>query len=214
MALANSLTKRSRYRAAAVLALLSAVLLAAPPVPAAEETLAGKLLIASPELTGPNFARTVIYMIRHDAHGAFGLVVNEPMGELPIEALLGGPKAAGQPPTTVKSEAAILVHYGGPVEPRRPFLLHSPDIMPDGSVALDDTIAFSRSPTDLKSLTSGERPAQLLVILGYAGWAPGQLEGEIEGGGWYVGPGDTALVFDPDPATAWDRAVARYGPEL
>jgi putative transcriptional regulator len=194
--------------ASAGLVFLLVQILGGPGVPAAEPSLAGRLLIASPDLTDPNFAGTVIYMVWHDARGSFGVVVNQPMGEVPVAALLGEAKAsnaAGDP---------VLVHYGGPVAPREAFALHSAEILPAGSVELDDKLAFSPGTGALRALTIGTAPEHLLVILGYAGWAPEQLEFEIERGDWFVGPWDEALVFSEDPADSWNQAIARYGPEL
>ncbi len=194
--------------AAGGLVFLLALILGGPGAPAAEPSLAGRLLIAAPELTDPNFARTVIYMVWHDARGAFGLVVNQPMGEVPVAALLGEAK------TSSAAGESVLVHYGGPVSPRETFALHSAEFLPAGSVELDDELAFSPGAGALRALTIGTAPEHLLFTLGYAGWAPGQLEYEIKGGGWFVGPWDKALVFGEDPTDSWNQAIARYGPEL
>ena len=116
-----------------------------------------------------------------------------------------GPEKPGGP---------MLVHYGGPVDPGRGFILHSTDVMPPGSVQLGEDIAVSGRQKMLEVLDRKQRPEHLMVIFGYAGWSAGQLEAEIKRGGWYTGPWDKSLVFGPDDARKWDRAVARYGPEL
>lgn len=193
-----------------VLLLLVSVL---PAAKAAEQSLAGRLLIATPALADGNFSRTIVYMIRHDAGGALGLVVNEPLGEVPLARLLEkiGLKtaAAGEP----APQGNVLVQYGGPVQPRVPFVLHSPEVMLDGSVKLTPHVAFGGGPA-LSSLAEGTSPRQMLITLGYAGWAPGQLEAEIGRGSWYLGDWDESLVFGADHAAKWDRAIALYGPEL
>ncbi len=109
------------------------------------ETLSGRLLIAAPDLTDPNFSRTVIYMLSHDESGALGLVINEPMGEVPLDLLLKGQgtEAEAGKEGPEKPGDPMLVHYGGPVDPGRGFILHSTDVMPPGSVQLGEDIAVS-----------------------------------------------------------------------
>ena len=117
-------------------------------------------------------------------------------------------------PAPEKPGGPLLVHYGGPVDPGRGFILHSTDVMPPGSVQLGEDIAVSGRQKMLEILDGEQRPEHLMVVFGYAGWSAGQLEAEIKRGGWYTGPWDKSLVFGPDDARKWDRAVARYGPEL
>lgn len=202
----------ARWRGLAVAATLLALLNGA--AAAAEENLTGQLLIATPDLGDPNFSRTVVYLLEHNAGGALGLVVNAPMGEVPLALLLEEHKGEDQARGPGTPNDRVLVHYGGPVDPRRAFILHSTDVMPEGSVRLDEGIAVTGEQRLLESLAAGENPEHLMVIFGYSGWAPGQLEAEIERGGWYVSPGDETLVFGPDPDGKWDRAIARFGPEL
>lgn len=180
---------------------------------AAGENLTGRLLIAAPALSDSNFARTIIYLVRHDAGGALGLVVNEPLGQVPLAKLLEKvglqTPAADRPPP----KGEVLLHYGGPVQPRVPFILHSTDVMLDGSVKLGPQVAFGGSPA-VTSLADGATPDRLVLTLGYAGWAPGQLEGEIQRGSWYLADWNESLVFGSDHAAKWDRSIALYGPEL
>ena len=142
-----------------------------PPAAAQDGELTGRILIATPELSDTNFARTVIYLVRHGKGGALGLVVNEPMGEVPLKRLLGANGA--------KLEAAanpVTVHYGGPVEPRQAFVLQSAGNISKGSAKAGDKILFSEAGAALESLTTDGRPRHLVLALGYSGWAPGQLE--------------------------------------
>lgn len=181
---------------------------------AQEGDLTGRILVATPELRDTNFERTVIYMIRHNKGGALGLVVNEPMGEVPLRKLLGAEGQDKIQAGQADASSPVTVHYGGPVEPRQAFILHSTEVMLTGSVKVGDKVAFSNQRETLESLTGLERPRHLVLTLGYAGWAPGQLESEIEQGSWYVAEWDEFLVFGKNHAAKWDRAIARYGPEL
>lgn len=176
----------------------------------AAESLSGRLLAATPDLTDPNFARTVIYMVRHDGNGAFGLVINEPVAEVPLDRLL----ADSLPEGKVPPDSSVLVHYGGPVRPGTGFILHSPEIMPAGSERIGAEVAISQDAALLEDSAAGRGPKHLLFIRGYAGWAAGQLEGEIARGGWYVLDWDEALVFGGDHGSKWDRAIALSGLEL
>jgi putative transcriptional regulator len=179
-----------------------------------EFSLTGHLLIAVPEMKDPNFAKTVVYLVEHNRLGALGLVVNEPMGEVPIDLLLGERKAESSKSEPAGAGPGVLVHYGGPVERRKPFILHSTDVMPEGSVRVDKKVAFSRDRKLLRAVIGGMGPRHLVYALGYAGWAPGQLESEIKRGGWYVIDWDASLVFGTDHAAKWQRAIALHAPEL
>lgn len=185
---------------------------------AAPDSLAGRLLVAAPQLADPNFAQTVIYLLHHDPGGALGLVINRPMGEVPLDRLLdllhGGDGAAKDDSQGNVSGDPLLVFSGGPVEPYRAFTLHSRDVMPEHSVPVDDDTAFNVEDEVLRALREQAAPKSMIFALGYAGWGAGQLEGELERGDWYVLAADPALVFSPDPAQIWERAVAEFGMEL
>ncbi|HEY7041059.1 MAG TPA: YqgE/AlgH family protein [Methylomirabilota bacterium] len=195
---------------------LLAVMLVAPasPRPApdhlvaqARKSLAGQFLVATEELGDPRFARTVVYLARHDATGAMGLIVNRPLQEIPLAALL---RRLGVDDHGVTGN--IRVHYGGPVEPASGWMLHSAEYATEGTERLAPDIALTplspRSPT-LGEIGRGGGPGRYLFVLGYAGWAPGQLEGEIDSGAWITVSADAALLFDDDHAHKWERATAR-----
>ena len=167
-------------------------------------SLAGQLLVATSELNDPRFVRTVIYMVHHDAGGAMGLVVNRPLGNAPLAALLEGLGMEGN-----GAQGGIRLHYGGPVEPRRGFVLHTTDYASESTRVVKDGIALTVGTEILRALGTGTGPRLSLVALGYAGWAPGQLEGEIAAGSWVVVQSDEALVFDQDYEKKWERAMAR-----
>jgi putative transcriptional regulator len=163
-----------------------------------------QLLVASEGLRDPRFQRTVIYMVQHDSTGAMGLVVNRPLGEAELAKLLG---SIGRESTGVSG--TIRVHYGGPVEPTNGLALHTTDWTGGQSRVVRDGVAVTRDPAILEAAGRGTGPRRILFALGYAGWAPGQLESEIARGGWILVPADEALIFDDDAASKWDRAMAR-----
>ncbi len=204
-------------RIACVLALL--VLGAAPgdaartaevaPEPA--KSLAGKLLVASPELTDPNFRHAVIFVLHHDTGGAMGLVINRVMATGPIGKLFQGLGVAG---AATENSHQVRLHYGGPVNPGSSFVLHSRDYHGGTTLDLPGDVAMSASEETLKDAAAGKGPTKSLVILGYAGWAPGQVEREITTGSWVVVDGDPEFLFDDEVTTKWERAIARQGYEL
>lgn len=173
-------------------------------VAAESASLAGRFLVATDELQDPRFVRTVVYVVHHDAGGAMGLIVNRPMGEASLADLLGGLGLDGK---GVNGE--ILVHYGGPVEPAQGFVLHTTDYATGGTQVVKDGIAVTSQPEVLRAIGTGTGPRRSLFALGYAGWSPGQLEGEIRAGAWVVVPADEALVFDEHYEKKWERAMAR-----
>ena len=168
------------------------------------DSLAGKLLVASPQLQDPGFAQTVIYMMTDDADGAVGLVVNRPGPEITYAKLF---EALGIKPADVPGK--LTVFAGGPVEPERAFLLHTPDVMVAGSNPLPNGLAVTSDPAMLRSIAEGKGPAKHLLIFGYAGWGPKQLAGEIARGDWFSIPTDLSLIFADDPAKTWQRAQDR-----
>jgi len=167
-------------------------------------SLAGRLLVATEMLRDPRFARTVIYMVRHTEGGALGLVVNIPMGDAPFERALE-PFGLEVPPGSGK----VRVYYGGPVESQRGFVLHTPDWKGEGTLVIDAHFALSEDPKVLQAMARGSGPRRALFCLGYAGWAPGQLDAELGRGSWGIAPADEKLVFDEDPKTKWIEATAR-----
>jgi len=103
------------------------------------------------------------------------------------------------------------VHYGGPVEPVRGFVLHSPDFTSDMTTQVLPEISLTATVDILRTLAEDSGPERSLLVLGYAGWMPGQLEAEIQANGWLIVPADEDLVFDPDIENKWARALAKIG---
>ncbi len=168
--------------------------------------LTGQLLIAMPNMRDSRFARTVVYICAHNAEGAMGLVINRLVGSATFPDLLS---QLGIETETVAEE--IRVHFGGPVESGRGFVLHSGDYSHDSTLLVSDQMALTATVDILQDIAAGQGPQMSLLALGYAGWGPGQLDSEIQANGWlHVAP-DESLVFDDDLDTKWDRAIAKLG---
>jgi putative transcriptional regulator len=174
------------------------------------DSVAGRLLVATPELEDPNFYHTIVYMVKHDGGGAMGLVLNRVLGKGPVAELLEGLGDDGK----VDPAAEIEVHFGGPVESGRGFVLHSPDYDGEDTVVLSDLVALTSSLDVLRAIAAGKGPKRSLLALGYAGWAPGQLEAEIAAGAWEVVEPDEGLLFDDKVDSKWQRALDRRGVDL
>lgn len=170
--------------------------------------LKGQLLVAMPTMSDPRFARSVIYLCAHSDDGAMGIVVNKPLDSLSFAELLKQLDIAGE-----SIDARLPVHYGGPVESARGFVLHSTDYSHESTLRVDDGFALTTTVDVLKAMAGGHGPHRRLLALGYAGWAPGQLDGEIQGNGWLTVPADAELVFGGTHGDKWERAVGRLGIE-
>ena len=167
-------------------------------------SLGGQFLVATEKIRDPRFLHTVIYLVDHGPGGAMGLVVNRPVGSVPVAQVL---EAFGLDAQGVTG--GIDVHYGGPVQPGRGFVLHGADYTAPDTRVVGDGIALTTGRDILSAMARGTGPRRSLFVLGYAGWAPGQLEGEIGRDDWITVPADAALLFDTDHATKWERATAR-----
>lgn len=169
-----------------------------------------QLLIAMPTMGDPRFTRTVIYMCSHNAEGAMGLVINKPYPGLTFPNLLT------QLGIESTAENDIVVRLGGPVETGRGFVLHSTDYMRQGSVKIDESMGIGLTATldVLRAIASGTGPQRSLFALGYAGWAAGQLDTEIQDNAWLAAPADPDLIFHADLDTLWDRAVRKIGVDV
>ena len=171
--------------------------------------LAGQLLVATRKLGDPRFAHTVIYMVDHDAKGAMGLIVNRAYGVGPLDKLL---KGFGIEDGDVAG--TIRLHYGGPVDTGQGFVLHSTDFEGPGTRVVNKEVAITTKLEVLKAIAKGEGPKRSLFALGYAGWGPGQLEGEIARDHWVTAPADESLIFSDDLESTWDRAIKKAGVAL
>ena len=173
--------------------------------PAQTGGLAGQLLVALPELEDPRFTHTVIYMVSHDPRGgAMGLILNRPLGDVPMAVLL---RQAGLPSQNAKG--SVKLHVGGPVEPTRITCLHSDDYQGPDTMTIAGGIAVTAQPEILQAIAAGKGPRRARFMVGYAGWAPGQLEAEMKAGYWVAVPSDEAILFDDAYETKWDRAMTK-----
>ena len=169
-------------------------------------SLAGKALVARESMPDPRFQETVIYLVNHDETGALGLVVNKPRAIGPIGALLDelGIDAREY---GLELQGSITLHYGGPVDPGRGFVLHSADYEIDGTRIVSSGIAMTTNPEALIDIALGQGPRRSLIIFGYSGWGPLQLEGELARGDWKVIDADADLVLGTDHEDKWRRAL-------
>ena len=171
------------------------------------DSLAGRLIIAMPNIGDPRFERSVIYLFAHQDDGAMGLIVNRPTEDLDFGDLLD------QLELEVDGDASdTQVRFGGPVEIERGFVLHSADYHRDeATLRVDDAISMTATVDILKAMAAGGGPSKSLFALGYSGWGPGELEQEILDNGWLHCEADADLVFDNDDDTKWVRALAKIG---
>jgi len=191
---------------------LAACLRAALPAPAqspASASLAGQLLVAAPTMGDPRFAQTVVLMVRHDKDGAFGLVINRPIAERSL-AVLGEIIGEKEP----AADGSVRIFAGGPVQPEIGFVVHSGEYHGAGTIEIAGGLAMTSSRDVLRDIIRGSGPKQSLIAFGYAGWGPGQLEGELARRDWVVAPGEAKLIFEEDRNKVWDLAYSRRMQDL
>jgi putative transcriptional regulator len=169
--------------------------------------LTGKLLIAMPGMGDPRFEHTVVFMCAHSDEGGMGLIVNKPTADVTMPMLMEqldiemGADLRGKP-----------IYYGGPVEQGRGFVLHSPDFASDvATLEVDGFFRMTATLDILEEIAMGEGPDKRILMLGYAGWGPGQLEGEIAANGWLICDATPDLVFDTPNPEKWETALASIG---
>ncbi|AMY71426.1 YqgE/AlgH family protein [Frigidibacter mobilis] len=169
--------------------------------------LTGKLLIAMPGMGDARFDKSVIYLCAHSPEGAMGLIVNKPAHELTFSHLL---EQLGLQQMAEGTD--VRVHFGGPVEHGRGFVLHTADY-PGGEATLRVDGRFSMTATMdiLQAIAEGRGPERFIMALGYAGWGPGQLEGEILRNGWLTAEAGPELVFSMQNSGKWEKALRTLG---
>jgi len=168
--------------------------------------LSGTLLIAMPTMSDPRFERSVIYLCAHSDEGAMGLVLNRLLDSITLPALLG---QLGIDNSQVKGD--MRIHFGGPVETGRGFVLHSSDYVQDSSLRVTEDVALTATVDILRDIAAGGGPRQRLLALGYAGWGPGQLDREIQLNGWLTVGADEGLIFGDDLDQRWEQALGKLG---
>lgn len=167
--------------------------------------LTGQFLLAMPGMGDPRFERAVIAVCAHDAAGALGIGVGAVIAGLTFHDLLGQLDIArdGAPDAPV--------HFGGPVDMRRGFVLHSRDWGGQDTIDVAGRWALTGTVDVLRAIAERRGPSRWVVALGYAGWDGGQLDGELRGPGWFNVPGDATLLFDTPAADRWSEAMTRSG---
>ena len=173
----------------------------------------GQLLIAMPSMTDPRFHRSVIYMCAHSSEGAMGLIINQRAPHITLPRLLEQLEitAAGTRPAAIRV-GSMTVHVGGPVETSRGFVLHTSDYFAaDSTLPINEGVCLTATIDILKAIAKGSGPNRAILALGYAGWAPGQLEHEIQSNGWLNCPADQEIVFDGDLESKYERALDSLG---
>lgn len=176
--------------------------------------LEGQLLIAMPAMGDPRFNRAVIYLCAHSEDGAMGIIVNQRAPHISFPELLDQLEVlpSGEEIRLPRKLDNMAVHVGGPVETGRGFVLHSSDYFVENSTLTIDTgVCLTATVDILRAIMHGRGPEKSLLALGYSGWAPGQLEGEIHANGWLHCPADSSLLFDHDLGSKYDRAFAKIG---
>lgn len=173
--------------------------------------LVGHILIAMPGMIDERFARTVILICNHDEEGSMGFVLNQPVTSPKFDEILNELKLKGANNQLINSDRDITVFRGGPVEQGRGFVLHSLDYSTPTSSRVGDLAGVTATLDALRKLCSDQPPAKALMLLGYSGWGPGQLEAEIVQNGWLSAPATPQLIFDTPSDQQYDHALAQIG---
>ncbi len=169
--------------------------------------LTGKLLIAMPGMMDPRFAHSVVFMCAHSAEGSMGLVINKPTEDLRLRDLLEQLSIE-----VTHNTRDMPVHFGGPVEHGRGFVLHEYGYHSViSTLNVNDEFAMTATMDILEDMAEGRGPQNIVMALGYAGWGPGQLEGEIAQNGWLTCDADRDLVFETADISKWEGALKKLG---
>jgi putative transcriptional regulator len=177
----------------------------------------GKFLISMPTIDDGVFAGAVVYLCAHSSEGAMGLIVNKPMEQPSFADLLVQLEVIPEDQRIRLPSAtrAMKVHRGGPVDAARGFVLHSSDFHLDtATLPISEDLSLTATVEILKAIADGHGPDQSLLTLGYAGWAPGQLEVEIQSNGWLTADADPAIIFEVEDTKRYTRALASLGVDL
>lgn len=169
--------------------------------------MAGQVLVAMPGVGDPHFRRSVVYLCAHTCEGAMGLIVNRPLPEAGLTSFLQSLNLEPRLPF-----AGHVLHNGGPVQPERGFVLHSPDAgCGDDTLVINDEFAMTASVEMLRQVARGRGPKRFMVALGYAGWGPGQLDAEVLANGWLTVTPEPRLIHDSQSENKWSRALRLLG---
>ncbi|MCY4461153.1 MAG: YqgE/AlgH family protein [Albidovulum sp.] len=171
------------------------------------EFLIGQLLVAMPDIGDPRFAKSVILLCFHSEEGAMGVVLNKPAGQVKLSDILQKSEKE-----SVEEFDSITIHFGGPVEQYRAIFVHSSDCGEYSSTKfVSDELGITTTPDILEDFSRGKGPKSSKLLLGYAGWSPGQLENEIQQNSWLVCEGNPDIVFGTGSVELWNAAVKSLG---
>lgn len=176
--------------------------------------LEGHCLIAMPQMGDTRFEKTVVFLCAHSQDGAMGIIVNKPARNISFVDLLTQLNVVEEDNIIRLPEAArrVPVHAGGPVETGRGFVLHTSDfLLQEATLVTSNDVCLTATVEILRAIARGSGPSHALLALGYAGWAPGQLEHEISSNGWLHCEADHELIFDGDLEHKYERAIAKLG---
>jgi len=174
-------------------------------VGASAGSIAGKFLVAAPSLQESCFTRAVIYMCSYNEAGAMGIIVNYPIDNVKVDDIME------QLNIETTYSHGTQVHFGGPVESNRGFIIHSDEFIANGSICKHDGVAVTSNADVLQAMAGGGGPKRSMLALGYAGWSAGQLEAEMESGSWIVVSATKQLLFDTDNEAKWGLAISSLG---
>ncbi len=169
----------------------------------------GQLLVATPTVSGDVFQHAVIYLFAHSAHGAMGIIINKP-----LEMVHSGALFQQLGIDTTPQSGDISIYLGGPVEENRGFVIHSQDYNTGDSLCHDNRISLTASTQVLRDIAAGKGPRNRMLMIGYAGWGPGQLEAEIEANSWITVPATPELLFSTDDDAKWALAAKSLGVDM
>lgn len=179
-------------------------------------SLSGKFLIAMPGMGDARFEKAVIYICAHSDEGAMGFIINRLMDDLTvpdffeqIEIISGDEKAVAE-----RHLENSRMHVGGPVEPGRGFVLHSPDFQSASTLDVSPVVGLTATLEILRAIAVGKGPEEYILALGYSGWGAGQLENEIAANGWLTVDSDKDVLFDKESQTKYERSLALLGVDM
>lgn len=176
-------------------------------------SLCGKFLIAMPGMGDTRFDRSVIYICAHTHEGAMGFIINQIMEAPSVSEFLHQleiiteAEQANLPKTIANQE----IYVGGPVEPGRGFVIHTPEFQSDSTLSISDNVRLTATLEVLRAIATGKGPQKVIMALGYSGWSAGQLEDEISSNGWLTVDADEAILFNKDHKRKYTDSLALLG---
>lgn len=174
------------------------------------ESLQGYFLISTPQMGDPRFQERVVYLCAHTDEGAMGVIVNQPIAEISLADILQNINI----PVPEDKREWPPVYIGGPVDLESAFILYSSDYVASHEMAVSTTVSLSSDPGILEDIAKGQGPRHYIFVLGYAGWAPGQLEAELATNGWLTLPAEDDVLFNTPDLLKWKKAAEIHGIDI